>query len=66
MPKKISIKTVDGNRYDYIDHNDSSATPYRLYKKDWCGVPDGSTTRWFYIPNIVSITETEIENGETN
>ena len=68
MPKKISIKTVDGNRYDRLVPDEiipESGVPYTLLQ-DWLSFVDGSTRKYFYVPNIVSITETEVEDGETN
>ena len=68
MPKKISIKTVDGNRYDRLVPDEmilESGVPYTLLQ-DWISFVDESTRKFFYVPNIVSITETEVEDGETN
>jgi hypothetical protein len=68
MPKKVSVKTVDGNRYDRLVRDEmilESGVPYTLLQ-DWLSFVDGSTRKFFYVPNIVSITETEVEDGETN
>lgn len=50
--KTISIKTVDGNRYEY--QADTMPVP----TEDWYIIKDDKTltTRWFYVPNIVSIS----------
>ena len=56
MPKKISIKTVDGNRYECDSKNIESWDD-----NGWMRVRDGSTIRAFYIKNIVSVTEKEAE-----
>lgn len=50
--KTISIKTVDGNRYEY--NADTMSVPV----DDWYIIKDDKTltTRWFYVPNIVSIS----------
>jgi len=64
MPKKISIKTVDGNRFDHIVNDENKATIIEhQYLEKWISFVDGSTRKLFYIPNIVSITETEVEDG---
>ena len=60
MPKKISVKTVDGNRYDYVMPNE---VDYNLLSSWLCFI-DGPVRRFYYVPNIVSITETEIEDAE--
>ena len=60
MPKKISIKTVDGNRYEQIVETgaiDFQNTPL------WVCLKLDSTRRYFYVPNIVSIKESEVEDG---
>ena len=65
MPKKISVKTVDGNRYDFV--NEDGVLSSVMEKGSlWYGVEQNSTTKWFYVPNIVSITEAEAEDGKTN
>ena len=63
MPKKISIKTVDGNRFDIIVNDNMTPVVDYRYRDQWLSFEDGNTKKLFYIPNIVSITETEIENG---
>lgn len=59
--KKISIKTVDGNRYDYLNGTVKTwETP-----DGWLCVKekDSNTIKQFYIQNIVCITEKEIDDG---
>ena len=56
MPKKISIKTVDGNRYE-CDHKDVDA----WNDNGWLRIKDGSTIRIFWLNNIVYITVREEE-----
>ena len=61
MKKKVSIKTVDGSRNDFImddfDIQEYSSLDGNLYK----GVPIDCGTKWFNLRNIVSITEREVE-----
>lgn len=61
MKKIISIKTVDGNRYEYA--SDNAPFPHKEMG-DWFVVKDDktSTTKWFYVPNIVSISITPESN----
>ena len=62
--KKISIKTADGNRYDF--EQECSVMDGNVINGllEWIGVTqDATTIRWFYVPNIVSITEREIDNA---
>jgi len=63
MPKKVSVKTVDGNRFDIIVNDNMTPVVDYRYRDQWLSFVDGSTRKFFYIPNIVSITETEIEDG---
>lgn len=58
--KQISIKTVDGNRYDFV--RDESNWPFVKYSldQDWIKIEDGSTVRKFFRNNIVSITIKEL------
>jgi len=63
MPKKVSVKTVDGNRFDIIVNDNMTPVVDYRYRDQWLSFVDGSTRKFFYIPNIVSITETEVENG---
>ena len=65
MPKKISIKTVDGNRYDFEQEYSVMDGNVINGMLEWIGITQGTNTiRWFYLPNIVSITETETEDAE--
>ena len=62
--KKISIKTADGNRYDF--EQECSVMDGNVINgllKWVCVAQDTTTIRWFYVPNIVSITEREIDNA---
>ena len=58
--KQISIKTVDGNRYDFV--RDESNCPFVKYSldQDWIKIEDGGTVRKFFRNNIVSITIKEL------
>lgn len=63
--KKISIKTIDGGRFDFMD-SDLQDPIHELRAKPygdvcWVVVPLKDCTRRFNIQNIVSITETEQE-----
>ena len=59
MEREISIKTVDGNRFDYRFVGDGS--PYKN-EYDWLVLKQDSVTRRFLINNIVSITEKVVDN----
>ena len=59
--KKISIKTVDGNRFDFT--HDGPDQPYKIENNHWIVVKLDGVTRWFLIDNIVSITEKEVDDG---
>ena len=59
-----SIKTVDGNRYDFITDNTSSLLiDLHIADSDWVKIRDRSVTRLFYKPNIVCITIKEAEDA---
>lgn len=60
MEKTISIKTVDGNRFDF--KHDSKESPFKI-EYDWLVLKQGSVTRRFLISNIVCITEKEIDDA---
>ena len=53
--KHISIKTIDGSRYDF----NSEPKHITRYQIDWLKFSDNGTTRLFQLRNIVSIKETE-------
>lgn len=61
MKKQISIKTVDGSRNNFIvddfDIQEFSSLDGNLYN----GIPIEDGTKWFNLRNIVSITETEVD-----
>lgn len=62
--KKISIKTVDGSRFDYID-KDNLIKDVRTVLKGWpvnsfLGFPIDGGLKYFNKDNVVTITETEI------
>lgn len=59
-----SIKTVDGNRYDFIaDNIHSRPIELQITDSDWLKIQDRSVTRLFYKPNIVCITIKEAEDA---
>ena len=55
MPIKVSIKTVDGNRFDYIRFVED-----RIFDEDsndiWGIVRTDGMTRMFFMKNIVMVT----------
>ena len=57
--KHISIKTVDGGRYEYT--RDDGVQPFDNEGDDWFEIKSGSVRRRFYTKNIVSITIKNIE-----
>ena len=61
--KKISIKTVDGNRYEYIMGGECLAEALIELTKDWLEIEDDGITRMFFRPNIVTITIKDAEDG---
>ena len=58
--KQISIKTVDGNRYDY---KESAVMSWS--SEDWLEIKEGNTKILFFMRNIVSITEVNVEGNES-
>ena len=64
--KTFSIKTTDGNRYDFKEPACSEELVQRFVDTgpiDWLGIEDGSVTRLFYKPNIVCITIKEADDA---
>ena len=64
--KTFSIKTTDGNRYDFKEPACSEELVQRLVNSDsnvWLRIEDGSVTRRFYKPNIVCITIKEADDA---
>lgn len=57
--KHISIKTVDGGRYEYT--RDDVAKPFDDEGDEWFEIKSGAVRRRFYTKNIVSITIKNIE-----
>lgn len=61
--RKVSIKTVDGNRFDYVRSADES---YLTETEDgeWISVTDkdSATIRLFLKRNVVSITVKAVED----
>ena len=55
MPIKVSIKTVDGNRFDYI-----RSVKDKIFDEDsndiWGIVRADGMTRMFFMKNIVMVT----------
>lgn len=62
MKKHITIKTIDGNRYE------TDQTPVRTGRNgiDWFCFPvkDGVGNKFINIANVVSVTELEVEDDE--
>ena len=62
--KKISIKTVDGSRFDYIDKDNLMPSAMTLLNGSpvnaFYGFPVDGGYKFFNQRNIVSVTETEI------
>ena len=66
--KKISIKTVDGGRFDYTDKDNLIPSIYNLmnglpHGNFFYGFPVENGIKFFNIQNIVSITEKEVDDG---
>lgn len=71
--KKISIKTIDGSRYDFswdpynianlmMPDLTESIVAHLVDRRKFLDLPvDDKTMKWFNVQNIVSITETEQE-----
>lgn len=54
----LSVKTVDGNRYDFEVPKDYELT-VKNYREEWMEIKQHGVSRLFYIPNIVCITTRE-------
>ena len=56
---KYSIKTTDGNRFEFEREKGEVALSYKPnpVTPEWIVVTEQSTTRYFYMKNIVSITK---------
>ena len=61
MLKKISIKTADGNRYDFIRSEYNFPFRFEDLNKDWIKVEEEGITRMFYRQNIISIMIEDVE-----
>ena len=64
--KTFSIKTTDGNRYDFKEPVCSEKLVQRFVNSDskvWLRIEDGSVARLFYKPNIVCVTIKEAEDA---
>ena len=60
MVRKISIKTIDGGRFDFTRKDNE---PVFDSKNDtWGIINQDGVKRMFMLKNIVSITDKEIEN----
>ena len=60
MARKISIKTIDGGRFDFNRNNNE---PIFDSKNDtWGIINQDGVKRMFMLKNIVSITDKETEN----
>ena len=59
--KRVTIRTIDGNRYEFdlaeFDINEFSSFDGNLYR----GIPIAGSYKWFNLRNVVSITEREEE-----
>lgn len=61
-----SIKTTDGNRYDFKEPACSGKLVQRFVNSDsnvWLRIEDGSVTRLFFKPNVVCITIKEVDDA---
>ena len=56
MKKKVSIKTVDGNRYDFVCSDDNIPEVVGDIGSEWLRIYGDNETRLFPINNIVLIT----------
>lgn len=61
MLKKISIKTADGNRYDFVRPEENFPFKCGDLNKDWIKIEDEGITRMFYRQNIISIIIEDVE-----
>ena len=64
--KIFSIKTTDGNRYDFKEPACSEELVQRFVNTgpiDWLGIQDGPVTRMFFKANVVCITVREVEDA---
>lgn len=61
--KKVSIKTVDGNRYDYLCDQDNFTESAGDDVGEWFSVIRDGVTRLFFKKNIVSITIRDADNA---
>lgn len=65
--KKYSIKTVDGNRFYYIDRENKIQSTNDLLNQfahgGFVGFPAGEKIVYFNVNNIVYITESEMEDA---
>ena len=64
--KTFSIKTTDGNRYDFKEPVCSEKLVQRFVNSDskvWLRIEDGSVARLFYKPNVVCITIKEADDA---
>ena len=64
--KKISVKCVDGSRFDYLDKDDKIPSLYNLLNSGlqenfFYGFPVDNGIKFFNTSNIVSITEKEVD-----
>ena len=64
--KTFSIKTTDGNRYDFKEPACSEELVQRFVTSgpiDWLEIRDGSVTRLFFKTNVVCITLKEVDDA---
>ena len=59
--EELSIKTVDGNRYDFLV-GEKNQIPMETVG-DWVTMKQNGITRMFYKPNIVCITIKEADDA---
>ena len=57
----LSIKTVDGNRYDFEVPEDYVLN-IKTFRQEWMEIDQHGVKRMFYIPNIVCITIREADD----
>ena len=61
--KKISIKTVDGSRFDLPNTENREIDFEGICEGRLLRVPVEGGCKYFVIDNIVSITEKEVDDG---
>ena len=66
MPKKISVKCVDGSRFDYVDETNLISDENNFLNEcvllQFIGFPVEGGFKYFNRDNVVSITVKEADN----